>query len=490
MADGALGQVPPSDLDAEAVLLSTALLHHEQLDELAGLVSPADFYADANRRIFETALEIRRGGQVPTLPAVAGVLRDRGTLANVGGSAYLAQLCDGTPASAHPEQAAVRVAHKARQRALIDVCKRIAAEGYGDVGDVTAWLQDAEARVYRTTQVARTNESISTLGDAAGATVESAMQQAARKTKGITGISTGLGRLDRQIDGLQRGCLYTLAARPGMGKTGLAVEIAVNVARGGKAERWRPEQPQRLTVVVSLEMPREQLAARVLAQLANVNATNLARGNLSRQEWDQVRGAAAVCANVPLVIDEAGTQTPSSIRSAVRRGLSMLKKRWPNVEVGLVVVDYIQIVSPDSHTRGRSRDNELGEVTGSLRQLAKELDCPVLMLSQLNRECEKRPDKRPIMSDLRESGSIEQDSFAIMMLFRADQYQEKEHHDGSAEVIVRKIRQGGSCGTVNLNFDGPTMNFFEPPPVAGEYDEFDSIADNYGGASNDDWRTT
>lgn len=485
MADGNRGLIPPSDLDAEAVLISTAMLSPQQLDELSGLVKPRDFFADANRRIFEAALEIRASGQSPTLPAIAGFLRDRGTLQGVGGAPYLAQLCDATPASAHPEQFAIRVAEKARQRALIEACQRIAAEGYGDVGDVPAWLQDAEARVYAATQHERADETMSTLGEAAGATLASAQAQAARGRKGITGYSTGLGRLDRQIDGLQRGLLYTLAARPGMGKTGLAVQIAVNIARGTTEQPWCQAQPKRAAVVVSVEMPREQLAARTLAQFADVDATRLARGNLSRQEWKVVTDAAVVCNGIPLVIDEAGTQTAASIRASVRRGFTKIRKRWGDIEPGVIVVDYIQIIAGDAESKRRNRENEISEISGTLRRMAKEFNCPLLMLSQLNRECEKRPDKRPILSDLRDSGSIEQDSFGVLMLFRADQYQDKAQHNGSAEVLVRKIRQGGRCGAVELLFKGETMNFYEPPPLAREYDEFDNVADNSDGQ---DWR--
>lgn len=476
MADGTRGLVPPSDLDAEAVLISTAMLSPQRLDELCALVKPADFFADANRRIFEAALEIRAGGQMPTLPALAGFLRDRGMLQGIGGAPYLAQLCDGTPATAHPEQSAVRVAEKARQRALIGVCQQIAIEGYGDVGTVPAWLQESEARVYAVTQSERADATMSTLGEAASAMLGSARAQAARGRKGITGISTGLGKLDRQIDGLQRGCLYTLAARPGMGKTGLAVSIAVNVAVGSGEKPWCQAQPQRGAVVISIEMPREQLAARTLAQMADVDAKRLMRGNLTSSEWKSVTNAAVTCNGIPLVIDEAGTHTAESIRSSVRRGFSKIQKRWGDIEPGIIVVDYIQIVAGSDASKRRNRENEISEISGTLRRMAKEFNCPLLMLSQLNRECEKRPDKRPILADLRDSGSIEQDSFGVLMLFRADLYQENQ--DGTAEVLVRKIRQGGNCGSVDLLFKGETMNFYEPPPLAREYDEFDDIADN------------
>lgn len=478
MADDVGGRVPPSNLDAEAAVLSAILLDPAAFDGVQEILQPSHFYADANRRIYEAVVDLNSNGRPVDIVSVAGFLRDRGRLQQVGGSPYLAQLSDATPAAAHVEEHAQIVREKWRMRQLIVTCQGIVAEGYGDVGDGATWIQNAEARVYATIQHERADETMSTLGEAAVATLTAAQAQAARGRKGITGYSTGLGRLDRQIDGLQPGCLYTLAARPGMGKTGLAMQIAVNIAQGAAERPWCQAQPSRAAVVVSVEMPREQLACRTVAQLADVDATRLARGNLSRQEWKAATDAAQVCSEIPLVIDEAGTQTAASIRSSVRRGFTKIRKRWGQIQPGIIVVDYVQIIAGDESSKRRNRENEISEISGALRRMAKEFNCPLLMLSQLNRECEKRPDKRPQLSDLRDSGAIEQDSFGVLMLFRADQYQDKSQHDGSAEVLVRKIRQGGSCGAVELQFKGETMNFFEPPPTSSEYDEFDDIADD------------
>jgi replicative DNA helicase len=239
MADGAEGRVPPSDLDAEGAVLSAILLEPDSFDRVQELLQPAHFYADANRRIFEAVVDLNSNGRPIDIVSVAGHLRDKDRLQQIGGSPYLARLSDAIPAVAHVEAHAQRIREKWRLRQLIATCRQIAVEGYADVGDVPMWIQDAEARIYTTVQHERADETMSTLGEAAVATLTAAQAQAARGRKGITGYSTGLGRLDRQIDGLQPGCLYTLAARPGMGKTGLAMQIAVNIAQGA-AERPVP----------------------------------------------------------------------------------------------------------------------------------------------------------------------------------------------------------------------------------------------------------
>lgn len=478
-----LGRVPPSDLDAEAVVLSAIMLDKRALDESRDWLKPADFFADGNRRIYETAIELDGEGKAPTVPAIAGILRDRGTLQQVGGTPYLAQLCDGSPATAHVADFAKRVAEKARVRAVIDVCQRFAIDGYGDVGTVPEWLQSVEASVYAVTQQGVRDETMTLLGDAARETYESA--QATRDSKGgIRGYSTGIFWLDKLTDGLHPGLLYTLAARPGQGKTALAMQVAAHIARGSGAQRWCAEQPKRLVVFVSIEMPKNQLVARVLAQDANIDAKMIARGKLTDQQWKDLAASVNRCGVMPMVIDEAGTQTLASIRSSVRRGLARLRKRFGDLPIGLIVVDYIQIVTGDEASKRRNKENEISEISGGLRKMSKEFNCPLMMLSQLNRDCEKRPDKRPVLSDLRDSGSIEQDSFGVFFLYRDDMYKsESDPKDGTAEILVRKIRQNGTTGVAHLRFKGETMNFFHEQASAEDYSEFDSIADNYNGGA-------
>ena len=481
MSANIAGRVPPNDLDAEGVVLSAIMLDKAALDICREWVRPADFFADANRRIYEAACELESEGKVPTVPAVAGFLRDRGVLNQVGGTPYLAQLCDATPSFAHVDQFAKRIAEKARLRAVIATCSTFAAEGYGDVGDVPEWLQTVEARVYEVTQQGHRDETMTLLGEAARETLDTARAMRDRKG-GITGYSTGIFWFDKLTDGLHPGNLYTLAARPGQGKTALAMQIAAHVARGSQAQRWCAAQPRRLVVFVSIEMPKAQLVPRVLAQDSNIDAKMIARGKLTDQQWKDLAASVERCGKMPMAIDEAGTQTLASIRSSVRRGLARLRKKFGDLPIGLIVVDYIQIVSGDDASKRRNKENEISEISGGLRRMAKEFACPLLMLSQLNRECEKRPDKRPLLSDLRDSGSIEQDSFGVFFLYRDDLYKkESEPLDGSAEILVRKIRQNGTTGVAHLRFTGETMNFYHEQASATDYSEFDDIADNYRG---------
>lgn len=464
-------------------MLSAIMLDKKALDESRDWLKPADFYADANRRIYETALELDAVGQSANVPAVAGLLRDRGTLQQVGGTPYLAQLCDGTPATAHVGDFARRVAEKARVRAVIEICQRFALDGYGDVGGVPEWLQTVEASVYAVTQQGARDETMTMLGEAARETLLAA--QALRDQRGgIRGISTGIFWLDKLTDGLHPGNLYTLAARPGQGKTALAMQIAAHIARGSRAQRWCAEQPRRLVVFVSIEMPKSQLVPRVLAQDSNIDAKMIARGKLTSDQWRDLAASVERCGKMPMAIDEAGTQSLASIRGSVRRGFARLRKKFGDLPIGLIVVDYVQIVTGDEASKRRNKENEISEISGGLRRMAKEFACPLVMLSQLNRECEKRPDKRPVLSDLRDSGSIEQDSFGVFFLYRDDMYKkEGEPLDGEAEILIRKIRQNGTTGTARLRFKGETMNFYHEQASAEDYSEFDDIADNYNGGS-------
>ncbi len=457
--------VPPNDLDAEAAVLSAVLLEGS-LDRVRDRVAAQDFYADANRKIFAAALELDGAGKPCDLVTVGGLLRDHQRLGQVGGPAYLAQIVDSTPAFAHVSEHARIVRDKARIRRVQDVARVIAAEGYGDTGDVSEWLQGVEARLFRVTGERTDEDSLVTFSELAKSELKRMTERRREKVR-VGGLATGFPTLDRKLDGLKRGNKYTVAGRPGTGKTAFALALAINLGRHGLP-----------VVFFSLEMPREQLTERAIAQESKLSTQRVARSDLNDREWAAVARAFSTIASLPIVIDDRGTQTLASVRSSVRRALTRLEQQSGKpAKLALVVVDYLQIMTP-LEKKGRSRENEVSDLSAGLRALAREFNCAVLELSQLSRECERRQDKRPILSDLRDSGAIEQDAFGILMLYRDDLYKaEGKEPDHRIEILIRKLRQGGGLGTVKLHFDAESTSFHEFAEDFGS--EFDSDADDW-----------
>lgn len=463
-----LGRVPPSDLEAESVVLGACILNPECIDSVRAILKPDQFYASSNNHIFEAICYLHDKGKPVDSVTVAGRLRDIDKLSAIGGAKVFSELLDYIPATANPETHAQRVADKASIRLLVKVLREIEASAHDGVENVLEWLLDADNKVYNATRTKQFEQNAITIGDA---TVEEMknIQQRSKNPEEVPGITTGFRSLDKKIGGWKRGCKYTIAARPGQGKTSLLLNHSLAAAKCGHG-----------VVIVSIEMPREQLVLRALAQLAHVNGKDLDQGRLSSAQWKDLTNAAETLTQLPIVIVDSGSQNPASVRAAVREGQRLLRKKFgDSITIDLIAIDYVQIMSgSEGGNRNRSRDTELSEISSSNRLLAKLFNCAVLELSQLNREVEKRPEKRPVMSDLRESGSLEQDSFGIIMLYRDDCYKPPEAiQDGDAELLIRKIRQGGSCGIVRVKFDGPTTNFFEDDSV---YSEFDDIGVAHG----------
>lgn len=439
MADGTHGLVPPSDLDAEGVVLSAVMLDASQLDEARQWLSSADFYADANRRIWDAIVELDAVGQAPVLPAVAGLLRDRGNLQSVGGTPYLAQLCEGTPATAHVEQFAKRIADKARQRSVIAACQRFAAEGYSDVGDVSKWAQDAAQALADVAASGRVQDPAETMAELVPAKIAELQQRAADGCV-VTGIETGWRDLTRKIGGWTRGKLHVVGGRPGMGKSAFVLGACLNVARQGLG-----------VVFISAEMTKGELTERALAVASRVHLSAVATGQMDRLKWGACVGASQELRRWPLSIRYCPGATVGEIRGTVRSELRRMGK-----PPGLVVVDYIQILNGERE-KGENREQEVSRISRRLTWMAAEFDVPVLAVSQLNRSVESRANKnkRPTMADLRESGGIEQDAFTITLLYRDEYYDKGTQLPGVVETIVAKNRNGAS-GTVRLKFHGPT----------------------------------
>jgi replicative DNA helicase len=453
---------PPHDLDAEGSVLSALMLDPERIAELEPILRPDDFYADCNRQIAKVIWELDAAGEAIDTTSVASRLKASDRLAQVGGSPYLAQLTGSTPAVAHIAAHAGVVAATARIRRVQTLCKVLAAEGYGAAQDAPEWLQSVEARVFEATDSASmAPDTISVMFDAVRAEHEAL--QARAKTGALPGRPTRIGALDRIIGGLVDSVPYVLAGRPGHGKTALAWQIAEGVARTAPV------------VFMSQEMPVAQLTQRAIAQGSGIEMDRLrnARG-LSTRDWEAIANATQLISKLPIAIDDRAGHTVHGIRSAVRRCAQKLRAAGHVERLGLIVLDYLQIMGGERQ-RGDSRSTEVSDNMHGVTRLAKEFGCPVLVLSQLNREIEKRPDKRPKLSDLGESGAIEADAYCVMFVYREDCYREPAQHDGKAEIIVAKNRNG-RMGRADLMYTKSTL--FVATEVDAACDEFDRYADN------------
>jgi replicative DNA helicase len=478
--------VPPNDLDAEAAVLSAILLDAAAFDQVQEQLLPEHFYADANRRIFEAVVELQNAGRPVDVVSVAGFLRDRSRLEQIGGTPYLAQLSDATPAVAHVGAHAQVVREKWRLRQLIATCQRFAAEGYTTPPDVQKFIDQAEQAVF---DIARTPEG-TTVEPVRDAVVRAfkILEEAERRGGGVTGIPTGFNRLDRQCSGMHAGDLYIIAARPGMGKTSFVLNIALNVAATRVQKSRNPEEyfeapaeePGYGVLFCSLEMPKEQLAARLLASEAQVDMSNIRSGRMSRDDWSKLTEAASRLARLPLWLDDTPALTLLDLRAKIRRlqaevtrGESAARSQG----LGLVVVDYLQLMQ--GRRDAGSREQEISELSRGLKQLAKEMRLPVIALSQLNRAVETRTskDKRPQLSDLRESGAIEQDADCIIFIYRDEYYVKDSEHKGVAEIIVAKQRNGPT-GTVMTKFTSEFTRFDNLEAEEFEVDQFDDFMPN------------
>ncbi len=452
MADG--GRVPPSDLDAEAAVLSSCLLSRDALDDVRQIITPASFYADANRRIFEAILELDQQGKAQDIVLVAGLLRDRGHLQQIGGTPYLAQLSDATPAVANVAQHAKIIADKARQRAVISSCQRFAAEGFDDVGDVTKWAQDAAQSLADVAATGEEEDPAEFFREIIPREFKAIRDRAARNVE-ISGLDTGLELLNKQTCGLAFGKMHVIGARPGMGKTSVALQIAINAAANGDG-----------VLFISAEMDKEELARKALALDARVDHNKVKSGVMRHEDWKAVAESTKYLAGLPLILKYRPGATMGTIRATVRKAARDLAAQGKTLR--LVVVDYLQLLDgTDLIARGEKREREVSALSQRLTWLAGEFRVALIALSQLNRAVESRADKqrRPTMSDLRESGAIEQDAYTIGLLYREEYYNRDTEDKGILEIILDKNRGGPTC-TVRVKF---TAEFGRTDNLAGDY---------------------
>ena len=446
-------RVPPHSIEAESSVLGGLLLDNTAWDRVADLVSANDYYRHEHQLVYGAVAVLINANKPADVITVFEQLQSQGKADEIGGISYLNALAQYVPSAANIRRYAEIVRERAILRKLISVSDDIATNAFNPRGKpVVNILDEAEQKIFSIGEEGSKMKQGFQSMDTLVVSLLDRVQEMADNPNDITGVPTGFIDLDRMTAGLQAGDLVVLAARPSMGKTAFAINIAEHVALN-----------EGLPVAVfSMEMGAAQLAVRIVGSIGRINQSHLRTGKLSDDEWPRLTEAIEKLRNVSLHIDETPGLTPSELRANARRLARQCGK------LGLIVVDYLQLMS-GSQSDGENRATELGEISRGLKMLAKELQCPVIALSQLNRSVEQRTDKRPMMSDLRESGAIEQDADIIMFIYR-DEYYTKDacKEPGVAEIIIGKQRNGPT-GTVKLAFLSMLTRF---ESLAGYSDDF------------------
>lgn len=421
-------------------MLGGLMLDQRAWEQVADAVQRDDFYRTDHRLIFSAIARLAERDEPPDAITVRDYLSRTGELDAAGGADYLAQLVAETPSAANVRAYAGIVREHAMLRQLIEIGGDIAASAHDEEGRTAAELVDlAEQRVFEIAERGqRRGAGFKSLKDVLPETINR-LDVLSHSEGDITGISTGFAEMDRMTAGLQRGDLIIVAGRPSMGKTTLAVNIAENAAIG----------QQTPTAIFSMEMSAEQLSFRMIGSIGRVDQQRLRTGRLTEEDWTRVHSAISMMSNVPVFIDDSPGLSPTEVRARARR----LKREHG---LGLIVVDYLQLMQVAGNKENRA--TEISEISRSLKALAKELDVPVMALSQLNRSVEQRNDKKPVMSDLRESGAIEQDADLIVFIYREEVYEPDTPRRGVADIIIGKQRNG-PVGEFHLTFLGEFTKF-------------------------------
>jgi len=444
--------IPPHSQSAEQSVLGGLMLDNEAWDKIADKVAEDDFYRADHRLIFRALADLADDNRPFDVVTLSGWLEKNQTLEQAGGLAYLGTLAKDTPSAANIAAYAEIVRERSIMRQLISVGNDIANSGYQPEGrDSKALLDQAESKVFKIAEQGNRGKTgmVSIKNLLAG--VVDRIDELYQSDNPITGIPTGWTDFDEMTSGLQPSDLLIIAGRPSMGKTALAMNIAEQTA-------IKTRKP---VAVFSMEMSGEQLAMRMMSSLGRIDQSKVRTGKLDDDDWARLTSAMGILADAPLFIDDTPALSPTELRARARR---MAREHG----LGLVVIDYLQLMQSSSGS-GENRATEISEISRGLKALAKELHVPVVALSQLNRSLEQRPNKRPIMSDLRESGAIEQDADVIVFIYRDEVYNEESPDKGIAEIIIGKQRNG-PIGTVRLTFQGRYTRFenFTPEYYSNE----------------------
>ena len=434
-------KLPPHSIEAEQSVLGGLLLNNEAWDRIGDIVSDEDFYRDDHRRIYRHISKLIENNKPADVLTVAESLQLGGELQGVGGISYLQSLSEGTPSAANIRLYAEIVRERAITRRLARVGEEIADAAYVPNGrEARQLLDEAEKKIFDIAEMGRKHGQGFMSMSGLLADVMTRLDELSKNPSSVTGKATGFVDLDEMTSGMQDGDLIILAGRPSMGKTAMALNIAEHVALGLGLP----------VLIYSMEMGGTQIAGRFLSSISKVDQQRLRTGRLEARDWDRLNVGFAKLNDAPIHIDETPALTALDLRARARR-------MWRQyMGLGLIVVDYLQLMS--ASTSGENRATEISEISRSLRALAKELKVPIVALSQLNRSLEQRPNKRPVMSDLRESGAIEQDADVILFIYRDEVYNPESAEKGTAEIIIGKQRNG-PIGTIRLTFVGANTKF-------------------------------
>ncbi|WP_298219509.1 replicative DNA helicase [Halothiobacillus sp.] len=432
--------MPPHSQDAEQAVLGGLMLDHLALEKISDVLRPEDFYRADHRKVYEAVLDLSEGNKPFDAVMVAEWLSKRDQLEEVGGVPYLVELVEAVPTAANILAYAQMIRESSVLRKLIDVGTQVVQMGYRPEGRAAAEVMEfAEREIF---SIADEGERLKRGFRPIKELMTGAMDRVAElfeREEAITGHATGFKDFDEMTSGLQAGDLVIVAGRPSMGKTTFAMNIAEHVAISGK----------KAVAVFSMEMPGEQLALRMLSSIGRVDQTRVRTGRLDDQDWHRLTSAVGILSQTQIHIDDTPALSPSDLRSRARR----LAR---TCDLGVIVVDYLQLMQVPGTKENRT--NEISEISRSLKSIAKELSVPVIALSQLNRSLEQRPNKRPVMSDLRESGAIEQDADLIVFIYRDEVYDKESPQKGMAEIIIGKQRNG-PIGNLFLTFRGQNTRF-------------------------------
>lgn len=445
-------KLPPHSVEAEQSILGGLLLENNAWDKIADVISRQDFYRHDHKLIYQSVTKLLEQGKPADVVTVAEYLENLGELGNVGGLPYLVALAQNTPSAANIRRYAEIVRDRSIMRKLVEVGTDIAESAYSPAGrSANDLLDQAESKVFDIAEAgARSQQGFLEMKPLLTQVVERIDELFSRDNQSdVTGIPTGFADLDAKTAGLQGGDLIIVAGRPSMGKTAFSINMGENIA----IDSGLP------VAIFSMEMGGAQLVMRMLGSIGRLDQHKIRTGKLQDDDWQKLTYAVGKLNDAPIFIDETPALNSLELRARARRLHRQCGK------LGLIIIDYIQLMS--SVSSGENRATEVSEISRSLKGLAKELNCPIVALSQLNRSLEQRPNKRPVMSDLRESGAIEQDADVILFIYRDEVYNPDSPDKGSAEIIIGKQRNG-PIGTVRLTF-------------LGEHTRFENYANGQGG---------
>ncbi|MBL4881317.1 MAG: replicative DNA helicase [Oleispira sp.] len=448
-------RTPPHSIDAEQSVLGGLLLDNRAWESVSEVLEDTDFYSHKHRNIYRAIKSLVDQEQPIDVVTVAEELEELGTLSDVGGIAYLGELADMTPSTANSGAYGVIVKERSQQRRLIEAAADISLSAYEPEGKNSLdILSDAEQKIAQIAEGNRKEGGPVIVGPLLKSTLDQ-LDELFNKPEGLSGITSGFTEIDNRTSGFQKADMIVVAGRPSMGKTTYAMNLVENALIATK----RP------CIVFSMEMPSESIVMRMLSSIGKIDQTRIRSGKLIEDDWPKLSSAVNILKDLPLYIDDTPALTPQDLRARCRKVY-----RENDNDLALVMVDYMQLMQVTGASEGRSQ--EISEISRSMKAIAKEFSCPIIALSQLNRALEQRPNKRPVMSDLRESGAIEQDADIIAFIYRDEVYNEDTPDKGIAEIITGKHRNG-PIGTDRLAF-------------VGKYSRFENLAAGYEGNWDDD----